>query len=110
MEEDRPRRAGLADWLRGAEPGPDPVPGALVCRARRRLRRGGGGVQACHPKSVQASRHALEATRLSQRLGVAACQTQWGFPGLLGQPWTRRSGFGMTYRMKAYPFDPAPHV
>jgi hypothetical protein len=72
LENGRLRCAGLADRLRGVEPDPDQVPGAMTPWSGRGVRRGRGGVQACHSQSVQASGYALEAARLSQRLGVAA--------------------------------------
>jgi hypothetical protein len=76
---------------------------ALAQWTRRGVRCRGGCVQARHAKSLRAGRHALEATRFSQRPGMAARPIERDVPGLLGQPWARDPDLGMTYGMKAHP-------
>src|SRR5262249_36514436 len=109
LETSRPRRARPADRLRRAQPDPPQGPGALAVWAGCGVRGGGGRVQAYHSKSLQACGDALEAARLSPRLGVADRPTQWDLPGILGEPGTHNPGLGMTYRMKAHPW-PTPRA
>ncbi len=106
VEKAPPRRPHPADRLCRAQPHTYQVPGALAVWAGHRVRRGGGRVQACDSKSLQASGHALETARLSQRPSIAARQTQWDISGPLGTSRACGPVRGMTYRMKAHPSEP----